>query len=207
MLTGSARPRQPRPSAPMCAGAGSAAADGEILIQSKRFCTCFDQMDPRVSGQRACLPSCLRRRVLNYIWEMNRKSRNAPHPPFVYKSSFSTPFVRPSAPAFPVSAQSCEPRAPLEKHDRISSCKQVLTLRRAYFWLWRGGGGGGEKKPQILLPTLLRSRSQLCSRFEGLWLQNMWPPSSNHSVCGCVISVQTCLCFITQIWNLIYIYR
>lgn len=38
-----------------------------------------------------------------------------------------------------------------------------------------GCGVGGEKKPQILLPTLLRSHSQLCSRFEGLCLQNMWP--------------------------------
>lgn len=147
MLTGSPGPRQPRPSAPMCVELGSAAADGEILIQSKALCAGFDQIEPRARGQRARLPS-FHRCILNSIWEMNRKSRNALNPSFVYKSCFEPRRM----PAFHVSAQSLEPRAPLEKRDRISRCKQVLTLRRAYFWLQRRGGRkrvqGGRKSPK-----------------------------------------------------------
>lgn len=146
MLTGSPGPRQPRPSAPMCVELGSAAADGEILIQSKVLCAGFDQIEPRARGQRARLPS-FHRCILNSIWEMNRKSRNALNPSFVYKSCFEPRRM----PAFHVSAQSLEPRAPLEKRDRISRCKQVLTLQRAYFWLQRRGGEKGcrvgEKAP------------------------------------------------------------
>lgn len=87
MLTGSPGPRQPLPSAPMCVELGSAAADGEILIQSKVFCAGFDQIEPRARGQRARLPS-FHRCILNSVWEMNRKSRNALNPSFVYKSCF-----------------------------------------------------------------------------------------------------------------------
>lgn len=145
MLGGSTRPRQPRPSAPV--GAELGAADGGWGGSSKVFCTCFDQTDPRASGQPVRLPPstaafsttsgrslvnpetlCRRRRVL--------LCTKALFHPGERRLRLHCSF---------------EPRAPLEKRDRISSCKQVLTVRRAYFWLRGGVGGGG--KPHILLPT------------------------------------------------------
>lgn len=70
MLTGSTRPRQPRPPAPVCVELGSAAADGEISIQSKVFCTSFDQVDPRARGQRARLPPSTAAFPTTF-WEIN----------------------------------------------------------------------------------------------------------------------------------------
>lgn len=148
MLTGSPRPRRPRPAAPMRAELGSAAADGEILTQSKVFCTCFDQI-------QASAPSSFHRCFLKPNWERRCKPRNAA---FVHRSCL-------------------KPR----RTPDSTSLRKLLS----HVHLWRGaieyrpaskfshcgepifgcgvGGEGEEKKPQILLPTLLRSRSQLCS--------------------------------------------
>lgn len=170
MLTGSPGPRQPRPSAPMCVELGSAPADGEILIQSKVLCVGFDQIEPRARGQRARFPS-FHRCILNSIWEINRKSRNALNPSFVYKSCFEPRRI----PAFNVSRKVWSHlhlcRSVIEYHaaSKFSHCGEPI------FGCSVGGekkGAGWEKKPQILLPTLLRSRSQLC-RFERLTAEHV----------------------------------
>lgn len=137
----------------MCAEPGSPAAP-EVHRPP------FDQIDPHISGRRATPPPPppFHRRILNHIWRINRKSRNAGRILLLYTKALNVSGLFPPKNAGYAEVLSHVQlwRTAIEYHpaSNFSHCGMPIFGCSV--------GGGVEKKPQILLPTLLRRRSQLC---------------------------------------------